>query len=133
MNRIITLSLIAIVTISCIKQEQKENYNSKAVEMNNKAVELMQKFKNDSALILFDKAIELDETYYLPHVHKVRIYLDRNDFEKALAECETSINLKPDYSEGYVLAGVLYDLKGDTKNALNYYQKSIELYDKKIS
>ncbi len=133
MNRIITLSLIAIVTISCTRQEKKENYNSKAVEMNNKAVELMQKFKNDSALVLFDKAIELDETYYLPHVHKVRIYLDRNDFEKALAECETSIDLKPDYAEGYVLAGVLYDLKGETKNALKYYQKSIELYDLKIS
>ena len=38
MNRIITLSLIAIVTISCTRQEKKENYNSKAVEMNNKAV-----------------------------------------------------------------------------------------------
>jgi tetratricopeptide (TPR) repeat protein len=133
MKRTIALSLIAIVAFSCIKHEKKESYNSKAVEMNNKAVELLQESHHDSALILFDKAIELDKTYYLPHAHKVRIYLDKNDVEKALAECETSIKLKPDYAEGYLLAGVLYDLKGETKNALKNYLKSIELYDLKIS
>lgn len=133
MKKIITLSLISIVAISCIAQEKKENYNLKAVEMNNKAVELMQKFKNDSALILFDKAIELDKTYYLPHASKVGIYLNRNDLNKALSECETSLDLKPDYAEGWVLAGMLYDLKGETKNALKYYQKSIDMYNTKIS
>ncbi|MFA6463323.1 MAG: hypothetical protein WCT51_04780 [Candidatus Shapirobacteria bacterium] len=133
MKRIITLSLIAIVAISCIGQEKKENYNSKAIEMNNKAVELMQKLKNDSALILFDKAIELDRTYYLPHANKVGIYINRNDFDKALLECEKSLDLKPDYAEGWALTGMLYDVKGENKKALEYYQKSIDLFDTKIS
>lgn len=133
MKRIITLCLIATVAISCTGQEKKENYNSSAVEMNNKAVELMQSFKNDSALILFDKAIELDKTYYKPHANKVGIYLNRNDLNKALTECKTSLDLKPDYAEGWVLAGMLYDLKGETNNALKYYQKSIDLFDKRIS
>ena len=134
MKRIITLSLIAIVAIFCIGQEKKENYNSKAVKMNNKAIELMRKFKNDSAaLILFDKAVELDKTYYLPHFFKGVIYLNRNDLNKALFEYETSINLKPDCSECWLMAAMLYDLKGETKNALKYYQKCIDLVDSKIS
>ncbi len=133
MKRIVTLSLLTIVAVSCIQQENKDAYNSQAVEMNTLAVEFMQKFKNDSALILSDQAIELDKTYYLPHVNKVKIYLSRNDFSKALSECKTSIDLKPDYAEGWVMAGILYDLKGDTKHALESYQKSIELYDMKIA
>lgn len=133
MKRIVTLCLLAIVAVSCIQQEKKDAYNSQAVEMNTLAVEFMQKFKNDSALILSDQAIELDKTYYLPHVNKVKIYLSRNDFSKALSECKTSIDLKPDYAEGWVMAGILYDLKGDTKHALESYQKSIELYDMKIA
>lgn len=133
MKRIVTLSLLAIVAVSCIQQEKKDTCNSQAVEMNTLAVEFMQKFKNDSALILLDQAIELDKTYYLPHVHKVKIYLSRNDFSKALSECKTSIDLKPDYAEGWVMAGILYDLKGETKHALESYQKSIELYDMKIA
>ena len=133
MKRIVTLSLLTIVAVSCIQQEKKDAYNSQAVEMNTLAVEFMQKFKNDSALILSDQAIELDKTYYLPHVNKVKIYLSRNDFSKALSECKTSIDLKPDYAEGWVMAGILYDLKGDTKHALESYQKSIELYDMKIA
>lgn len=133
MKRIVTLCLLAIVAVSCIQQEKKDAYNSQAVEMNTLAVEFMQKFKNDSALILSDQAIELDKTYYLPHVNKVKIYLSRNDFSKALSECKTSIDLKPDYAEGWVIAGILYDLKGDTKHALESYQKSIELYDMKIA
>lgn len=133
MKRLVTLCLLAIVAVSCIQQEKKDAYNSQAVEMNTLAVEFMQKFKNDSALILSDQAIELDKTYYLPHVNKVKIYLSRNDFSKALSECKTSIDLKPDYAEGWVMAGILYDLKGDTKHALESYQKSIELYDMKIA
>ena len=134
MKRIITLSLIAIVAIFCIGQEKKENYNSKAVKMNSKAVELMQRFKNDSAaLILIDKAIELDKTYYLPHLTKGIIYLNRNDLNKALFEWETGINLKPDCSECWLMAAMIYDLKGETKNALKYYQKCIDLVDTKIS
>ena len=133
MKKIITLNLIAFVALVCAGQDKKENYHPKAIEINNKAVELKQKFKNDSALILFDKAIELDKTYYLPHANKVAIYLDRNDYNKALSECKISLRLQPDYAEGWVLAGTLYDLKGKTKSALQYYQKSLELYNKRIS
>jgi tetratricopeptide (TPR) repeat protein len=133
MKKIIILNLTLAITIYCSGQEKKEHYNPKAIEMNNKAAKLMQIGKNDSALILFDKAIEIDKTYYLAHSNKIGIYLDKKDLDKALIESEKCLALKPDYVEGWTLAGLLYDTKGKSSKALNCYNKSIELLDKSIA
>ena len=133
MKKIIILNLLVLLVISCNVQEKQASYNPEAIELNNQATELIQQSKNDSALMLLDKAIAMDETYYLPHINKLKIYLERNDVDKALLECEKSLDKKPDYVEGWTTAAMLYDLQGKETKALEYYKKGIDLYDKKIS
>ena len=128
-----------ILFSACSRQENKdihssdsEKFNPKAIELNNKAVELMQRFQNDSALILFDKAIEFDKTYYLPHSNKIGILISKKQFDKALYESDMVIKKKPDLAEGWTFAGMLHEKQGDTITAINYYKESIKIFDERI-
>lgn len=127
------IALILLLLYSCKSQEMRNSYNTKAIEFNNQAVELMMAGNYDSALIVFDKAIKLDESYYLPHSSKSNIYVLRKEFHNALIESELVIKKQPDLAEGWVYSGMLYDRKGESKTANKYYQKSIEIFTKRIS
>lgn len=129
-NIIIWIIFLAILQ-SCTGQEEPK-YNPKAIAINNKAIEYAQRAKEDSALILYDKAIELDETYFLPHSNKISIYVKRKQFDKAIYESEMVVKKNPDLAEGWVFAGILYDRQGQTKKAIKYYNKSIEIYNERI-
>ena len=130
MERLITFSYYFLLFFSC--SEQMGCYNPKAIEFNDKAVELMQRSEYDSALILFDKAIEIDKIYYLPHSNKTTIYVRLKQLDKALHESEMVVKKKPDLAEGWTLAGMLHDRLNDTLMAMKYYNKSIEIYDERI-
>lgn len=133
MARLIILNLIWILFASCSGGIKKETYNPKAIELNDKAVTQMQKFNYDSALILFDEAIEIDKTYYLPHTSKAAIFIRKNELDKALIESEKVIKLKPDFAEGWTFVGLINDRLGNTQIAMECYKKSIELFDRKIA
>nr|WP_319266232.1 tetratricopeptide repeat protein [uncultured Draconibacterium sp.] len=130
----LVISALIFITIfqSCNGQGKKHDYNPKAIELNNKAVEYAHTFKEDSALILYDMAIELDETYYLPHSNKINIYVSRKQLDKAVYESEMVIKKKPDLAEGWVFAGMLYDRQGDREKAKKYYEKSIDIFNDRI-
>lgn len=132
MTRLLILNVILILLTSCSGKDKKKANNPKAVELNKKAVLQMQKFNYDSALILFDKAIEFDKTYFLPHANKAGIYVRKKEFEKALAECEMAVTEKPDYAEEWTVAGMLHYGLGDTLTAKTYFKKSVEIFDKRI-
>jgi tetratricopeptide (TPR) repeat protein len=131
-NLIISFLIFISILQSCNGLDKKPEYNPKAIEMNNKAVKYAQTFGEDSALILYDMAIELDETYYLPHANKINIYVFRKQFDKAVYESEMVIKKKPDLAEGWVFAGMLYDRQGDNEKAKKYYEKSIEIFNDRI-
>lgn len=131
MKRYLILGLILILTVSC--QDKKPNYNPEAIELNNKACELMKNQMNDSALILLDKATLIDKSYYTAYGNKIEIYCQRKDYLKAIIELENQLKAKPDLAESWTLVGIIYDYQGDTIKAKNYYQESISLYDKRIS
>ena len=133
MRQLIITFLTLTVFFSCTSQTEKTDYDPKAIELNNKAGEYYQIGEYDSALYYFDKAIELDENYYLPHSNKVNIYLSRKEYKKALNESELVLKKKPDLAEGWTFSGMLYDFWGDTIKAKSYYKKSIEIYDQRIS
>jgi tetratricopeptide (TPR) repeat protein len=132
MIRVIILNFIWILFASCSGQKKKEIYNHKAIELNNKATELLRRSNNDSALILFDKAIAIDETYYIPHSNKVGIYITKKEYDKALYEIEMIIKKKPDLAEGWTYAGMLREGLGDTLVAKKYYEKSVEIFNERI-
>ncbi|MFC0879020.1 hypothetical protein ACE01N_20665, partial [Saccharicrinis sp. FJH2] len=118
---------------SCKVQHEKPVYNPKAIEFNDKAVQLMQRMEYDSALILFNKAIKIDKNYYLPYSNMTGIYLSRKQFDKALQANNKIIKIKPDLAEGWTFAGMLYDKQGDSLKAIKYYKKSIEIFDNRIN
>ncbi len=130
---LILMILTIFLIFSCKSQSDRTEYNPKAIELNNKGGEFFQKGEYDSALIYYDQAIELDKNYYLPHSNKVNIYLSRKDYENALHESGLVIEKKPDLAEGWTFAGMLYDFLGDTIKAKAYYEKSIEIFDQRIS
>jgi len=129
---IINLIILISILQSCNTQDKKNEYNPKAIELNDEAVKYTQALNDDKALILYDKAIELDETYYTPHSNKMSIYLKRKQFDKAIYESEMMIKKKPDLAEGWVFAGILNDRQGNTEKAKKYYEKSIEIFSKRI-
>jgi len=128
--------MLAVLIISCSEQKKKSSfdpYDPKAIELNNKAVRLMHQNKNDSAILVFDQAIEADKTYYMPHSNKVTIYVGQREYQKALQESELSIEKRPDLAEGWTMTGMLHEKLGDSITAAKYYQKSIDLFDERIS
>ena len=131
-NLIISLLIFISILQSCNGQDKKPDYNPKAIEYNNKAVQLMQRMDYDSALILFDKAIEIDKNYYLPYSNMTGIYLSKKQFDKALQASDKVVEIKPDLAEGWTFAGMLYDRQGDSLTAIKYYKKSIKIYDDRI-
>lgn len=133
MKQLIFLSLMGIFIWSCSQPGKKDIYNPQAIELNNKAVKLLQNGNYDSALVLFDQAIALDSTYYVAHTNKVGIFMVKKEPRKALAEIETAIKLKPDAAGGWELAGMFHDGMGDSIAAQSCYKKSIELIDQQIS
>ena len=132
-NLIISLIAFIVVLHSCKGQTKKLDYNPKAIEFNDKAVQLMLKKDFDGALVLYDKAIALDESYYIPHSNKINIYVSRKKFDKAILESEMVIKKKPDLAEGWVFTGMLYDKQGNTEKAKKYYEKSVEIFNDRIA
>lgn len=132
MYKTIALSLFIIVLGSCSEKKKPETYNPKAIELNNKGVELMKRAENDSALFIFDQAIETDKSYYLPHSNKTGLYIGLNEFGKALNESEMAIRKKPQFVEGWIMAGLLREKQGDSLTSSTYFQRSVELYDSLI-
>lgn len=133
MSLSIIIFLIFIIFASCTSQTKKTSYDPKAIALNNKAGEYYQIGEYDSALVIYDQAIEIDKNYYLPHSNKVNIYLSRKDYKNALYESELAIEKKTDLAEGWTFTGMLYDFLGDSIKAKSYYKKSIEIFDHRIS
>lgn len=126
------LLLIALCLISC-SGEPKSEYNPRAIELNEKALNLSLNCKYDSALLLYDKAIEIDERYHVPHSNKVQIYLHQKEYDKALYESEIVIKKKPDLAEAWFFAGLLNEQQANRKKAMSYYRKSIAIYTARIN
>jgi tetratricopeptide (TPR) repeat protein len=83
------------------------------------------------------KEILLERLGYLPPqsvetqisqiLDRVDEYLENNELDKALSECETAIQLDPDFSVTYNYRGEIHDEMGQLETAITNYQKAIEL------
>lgn len=126
------LILLAITTsLYCFGQDVPV-YNHEAIEMNAKAGEYLQRSQEDSALFFFDKAIELDASYTLPHSNKVTIYLNRKDLNKALLECKMIVKKQPKMAEAWTFTGLIYDELKQKEEAKRCYQTSIDIFVERI-
>ena len=132
MKKLIQLSFLMLVLLSCTKNDKNKDFNPDAVKLNDAAVELGNLHKFDSALLVFDSAIALDTNYYIAYGNKAAVYSAMKDYASALFEVERQVKVKPDFAEGWISAATLSDMIGDSVKAKQYYQKSLDLYEKRI-
>jgi len=132
MSFIISLLISLTMLHSCKGQQNKQDYNPKAIEFNYKAIQSMQQMDYDNALILLKNAIEIDKNYYIAYSNMAAIYISKKQFDKALQCSDKVIKIKPDLAESWTFTGMLYDKQGDSLTALKYYEKSIEIFDDRI-
>ena len=57
----------------------------------------------------------------------------RSESEVKRFEVERQVKAKPDFAEGWISAATLSDKTGDSIKAKIYYQKSLDLYNQRIS
>lgn len=75
-------------------------------------------------------AIRVDQQYYLPYYVKGIILLASGDTAKAVSAMQTSLELNPDFYEGFIHVGTLYD-EAKKDLALDYYNSAISSNSKK--
>jgi len=83
------------------------------------------------------KEILLDRLGYLPPqsvekqvsqiLKRVEDYLENEELDKAISECESAIQLSPDSAIAYNYLGEIYDEIGQLENAISNYQRAIQL------
>jgi tetratricopeptide (TPR) repeat protein len=69
----------------------------------------------------------LIETQVLQNLDNVARYLEQNDVNRALSECELAIQTDPNFAESYNYRGVVYDEMGQPGKALSDFQRALQL------
>lgn len=123
-----------LLLISCSASSQKEE---RAIELNNKAVELYHKNGKDSLTIskvidLYDLAIDADPTYLIPFWNKITLFREQKRCQEALIELEEFQKNNKSVpgilsSTGFILEGL-----GNREDAQNKYIQELALYDSLI-
>ncbi len=79
------------------------------------------------AILEYNKAIELDPTYYHYYVSRSVAEEARGDFDAAIADDDKALELYPDYEDGYIARANTKRLKGEFDAAIADDSKAIEL------
>ena len=126
---ITTFLLIALC--SCGQNSTKHKVDPAAVELNNKAMTLVQSIDNpDSstkAISLLDEATNIDSNYFLGYNNKLMFYYQLKQFDKAILTINKLIQLRPTAHDLYMMGGVLCERIGDTLSSKAYFQKSLAI------
>jgi tetratricopeptide (TPR) repeat protein len=95
-------------------------YDEEVIELNNKALELFREDKIDSALILINKAIEIDSAYHLAYYNKCNFLwqLGRND--EALLTAKQFV--KNSNEQAFITLGLAYEKVGKPNKAKECYK-----------
>lgn len=79
------------------------------------------------ALLLLNKAIELDPELAIAYSSRGRVKKSKGDLDGALADFNKAIELKEDLPVTYIQRAIVKSGKGDTDGALADYDRAIEL------
>lgn len=72
------------------------------------------------------QAIRIDP-HAIDHFNRGRVWLSRNEYEKAIAEFDEAIRIGPSFAETYVDRGFAFSSKGNYDKAIADYDKAIQL------
>lgn len=121
----------------------KASYSPEFMELSKQALELSRQFKNEKAITLYDKAIELNPTVAQAYFNRGACKGNNFDFEGAIKDYDKAIELNPEYMEAYGNRGNAkintFTSKGNinptpeqTESACEDFNKAVSLGDKTI-
>jgi len=145
MNKILFL-ILASIAISCgqeqsdtqgkIEKESRSEYkpNPESIELNNKALEISMfhrddSLKVDSAIILLDKATEIDSLYFLGYANKIQFLMIKQDFPRLLETNKRIRELRPNQPNWIIQRALILELSGEIDKANTEYKKGINEYE----
>ncbi|MEW6010109.1 MAG: tetratricopeptide repeat protein [Euryarchaeota archaeon] len=98
----------------------------KARKFYQRAIKSQKKEEYPEALILFQKALEIDPGCYKAHTERGYVYGNMEDFKEALKSFDSSLNIKITPHGLYGKALTLYHLQEYT-DAMLYFQKVVDI------
>lgn len=130
------LNLFFIISLPCLCAYGQQNENTKqfvnpqAKILNDSAISVMFHSQDyNKALILLDKAIEIDSNYITALNNKVSFEMELKQFDKALITLKRIIAIKPQIPEYHFFAGLIYVISGDTTSSQNYFKEADNCYN----
>jgi len=125
-HKFIFCFLLFIVGMSC-SSENKKSVDPSAVLVYDKGMDCMVNSKVDSAIIYFNKAIEIDSSYYYAYYYKEVSECRVKKYDDAIQTLKKMITLWPENSGCYSYLGLIYEIKKDTIQSSLYFNKAVEL------
>lgn len=121
----------------------KASYSPEFMELSKQALELSKQFKNEEAINIYDKAIELNPTVAQVYFNRGACKGNNFDFDGAIKDYDKAIELKPEYMEAYGNRGNakinMFTSKGNlnptpeqAESACEDFHKAVSLGDKTI-
>lgn len=127
-----TIFILTILTfISCGKQKSESQIDGRAIDLNNKGIELAMTFNNDSikkAIQLFDQATKIESEYYLAYWNKLIYQNQLGQKDEAFETLKKLEELRPNNPDLKVTAGVFIELNGDSILARQKFLEADQIY-----
>ena len=140
-NFLLVLSLFMFLTLTpCNAQSNKKlccghKPDPAAIELNNQAINAYTNRANSpdsvkKAMTLLDRAIEKDPDYQIAYAHKAEYLKNQGDIAQALETLNAYLKRNP--TEPYTLldAGIFYEKLGNKKEAMDYYKRAEENFNR---
>jgi tetratricopeptide (TPR) repeat protein len=87
-----------------------------------KGIDYMYASQIDESIEFFDKAIKYDENNYEAYFYRGCAYSNNFNQEKAFADWNKAIEIKPDYPDPYFNIGLIYRRSNDYAMACYYFK-----------
>lgn len=84
-------------------------------------------YGNSTSMAGYDKAIQINPNYYLAYYNRGLGYYFLDKSKKAKADWEKVIALNADFSDTYLMLGVLESEKEEWEKAIGFYSQAIEI------
>ena len=140
-NFLLASSLFMFLTLtSCNAQSNKKlccghKPDSTVIVLNNQAVNVYTHWSNSpdsvkKAITLLDSAIEKDPDYQLAYANKAEYLKSQGNIAQALETIKAYLKRNP--TEPYTLlgAGMFYEMMGNKKEAMDYYKRAEENFNR---
>ena len=145
--KIFLLVVFGFSLFACNSQTEQTDGNetevdSLAIQLNDSALEKHQNYtfgidpdKRNLELAIneLDRAIEIEPEIALYYSNKAHILLTLEKDEEAITELRKIIEFQPYNAEVLSMIGFIYERNGNQSEARNWYQRSIESYEKRIT